>query len=127
VADSESKREAIEVAARPLRELQKAEHDEIAAAQRALSEAEREHAKAIEQAQHDLRTATEASALAAYSHRVILFHDRISTPAGEPRTHLVGQGRRRGGTGQTARAAATSDPQDRGARLDGDGSVPAPR
>jgi Bacterial PH domain len=82
VANSDSRREAIEVAARPLRELQKAEHDEIAAAQRALSEAEREHAKAIEQAQHDLRTATEASALAAYGHRVILFHDRISTPAG---------------------------------------------
>jgi hypothetical protein len=82
VADSESKREAIEVAARPLRELQRAEHDEIAAAQRALSEAEREHAKAIERAQHDLRAAKEASPLAAYGHRVILFHDRISTPAG---------------------------------------------
>jgi len=82
VAHSDSKREAIEVAAGPLRELQKAEHDEIAAAQRALREAEREHEKAIERAKRDLRTATDASAIAAYGRRVILFHDRISTPGG---------------------------------------------
>ena len=57
MAASESKREAIEVAARPLRELVREEHDEIAAAQRALRQAEKAHNRAIELAQRQLRAA----------------------------------------------------------------------
>ncbi|MDP8942833.1 MAG: PH domain-containing protein [Actinomycetota bacterium] len=79
---SDSRREAIEVAARPLRELQKAEYDQIAAAQRALREAEKAHTAAADRAQRELRTATSPTAIAAYGHRVILFEDRLSTPGG---------------------------------------------
>ena len=57
VTASESKREAIEVAARPLRELLREEHDEIAAAQRALRQAEKAHDRAIELAEQQLRAA----------------------------------------------------------------------
>lgn len=78
IAHSDREREAIEVAARPLRELQKAEHDEIAAAQRALREAEHAHARAIASAERDLRGATRATPIAAYGHHLILFEDRLS-------------------------------------------------
>jgi Bacterial PH domain len=82
MAASESKREAIEVAARPLRELLREEHDEIAAAQRALRQAEKAHERAIELAQRQLRAARTAEPLAAYGHEVILSADRLSTAGG---------------------------------------------
>ena len=79
MAASERKREAIEVAARPLRKLLREEHDEIAAAQRALRQAEKAHARAIELAQRQLRAARTAEPLSAYGHEVILYADRLST------------------------------------------------
>jgi hypothetical protein len=82
MAASESKREAIEVAARPLRALLREQHDEIAAAQRALRQAEKAHQRAIELAQRQLRAARSAEPLAAYGHEVILFADRLSTAGG---------------------------------------------
>ena len=82
MAASESKREAIEVAARPLRELVREEHDEIAAAQRALRHAERAHIRAIELAQRQLRAARTAEPLAAYGHELVLYADRVSTVGG---------------------------------------------
>jgi Bacterial PH domain len=82
MAASESKREAIEVAARPLRELLRDEHDEIAAAQRALRQAEKAHNRAIELAQRQLRAARTAEPLASYGHEVILHADRLSTAGG---------------------------------------------
>jgi hypothetical protein len=82
MAASESKRDAIEVAARPLRELLREEHDEIAAAQRALRQAKKAHERAIALAQRQLRAARTAEPLAAYGHELILFADRLSTTAG---------------------------------------------
>jgi hypothetical protein len=82
MAASENKREAIEVAARPLRELLREDHDEIAAAQRALRQAEKAHERAIELAQRQLRAARTAEPLAAYGHEVILYADRLSTAGG---------------------------------------------
>jgi hypothetical protein len=82
MAASESKREAIEVAARPLRDLLREEHDEIAAAQRALRQAEKTHDRAVELAQRQLRAASTAEPLASYGHEVILYADRLSTPEG---------------------------------------------
>ena len=82
MAASESKREAIEVAARPLRELLREEHDEIAAARRELRQAENKHDRAIELAERQLRAARTAQPLAAYGHQVILFADRLSTEDG---------------------------------------------
>ena len=82
MAASESKREAIEVAAQPLRDLLREEHDEIAAAQRALRQAEKMHARAVELAQRQLRAARTAEPLACYGHEVILYADRVSTPDG---------------------------------------------
>jgi hypothetical protein len=79
---SDGRHRAIEVAARPLRELQKAEHDEIAAARHALWEAEKAHTRAIEASEHELRSATSAWPIAAYGHEVILFEDRLSTHSG---------------------------------------------
>jgi hypothetical protein len=63
MAASERKSEAIEVAARPLRELLREEHDEIAAAQRALRQAEKAHDRAIELAQRQLLAARTAEPL----------------------------------------------------------------
>lgn len=82
MAASESKREAIEVAARPLRELLREEHDEIAAAQRRLRRAEKAHDRAIALAERQLRAARTAQPLAAYGHDVILYADRLSTQDG---------------------------------------------
>jgi hypothetical protein len=82
MAASESKREAIEVASRPLRELLREEHDEIAAAKRALRQAERVHDRAIELARRQLRAARTAEPLASYGHEVILYADRLSTADG---------------------------------------------
>ena len=82
VTASESKREAIEVAARPLRELLREEHDEIAAAQRALRQAEKAHDRAIELAERQLRAAETAEPLASFGHRVVLYADRVSTADG---------------------------------------------
>jgi Bacterial PH domain len=76
---SESKHEAIEAAARPLRELLREEHDEIAAAQRALRQAEKAHNRAIELAQRQLQAARTAKPLASYGHELILYADRLST------------------------------------------------
>ncbi|MEK6229303.1 MAG: PH domain-containing protein, partial [Actinomycetota bacterium] len=58
------------------------EHDEIAAAQRALRQAERVHDLAIELAERQLRAARCAEPLASYGHEVILYADRLSTPHG---------------------------------------------
>ena len=82
MAASEGKREAIELAARPLRELLREEHDEIAAAQRVLREAEKAHNRAIELAQRQLRSAKTAKPLDSYGHEVILYADRLSTTGG---------------------------------------------
>jgi Bacterial PH domain len=82
MAASDSKRDAIEVAARPLRELVREEHDEIAAAQRALRQAEKAHDRAIELAKRQLRAAKTAKPLAAYGRHVILYADRVSTADG---------------------------------------------
>jgi hypothetical protein len=82
MAASDSKREAIEVAARPLRELLREEHDEIAAAQRALRQAGKAHERAIALAQRQLRAARTAEPLSAYGHEVILYADRLSTAGG---------------------------------------------
>ena len=82
MAASESKREAIEVAARPLRELVREEHDEIDAAQRALRHAEKVHDRAIGLAQRQLRAARTAEPLAAYGHELVLYADRVSTVGG---------------------------------------------
>jgi hypothetical protein len=82
VTASESKRDAIEVAARPLRELLREEHDEIAAAQRALRQAEKAHDRAIELAERQLRAAETAEPLASYGHRVVLYADKVSTADG---------------------------------------------
>jgi hypothetical protein len=82
MAASESKREAIEVVARPLRDLLREEHDEIAAAQRALRHAEKTHDRAVELAQRQLRAASTAEPLASYGHEVILYADRLSLPGG---------------------------------------------
>jgi hypothetical protein len=79
---SDSKREAIEVAARPLRDLLREEHDEIAAAQRALREAEKAHDRAIGLAQRQVRAARTAKPLASYGHELILYADRLSTAGG---------------------------------------------
>ncbi len=82
MAHSDSHRDAIEVAARPLRELLREEHDEIAAAQRALRHEEKVHDRAIELAERQLRSARSAEPLAAYGHKVILYADRLSTADG---------------------------------------------
>jgi len=82
MAPSESRRDAIEVAARPLRELLREEHDEIAAAQAALRHAENVHDRAVELAGRQLRSARSAEPLACYGHEVILYADRISTADG---------------------------------------------
>jgi len=82
MAASDSRRDAIEVAARPLRELLREGHDEIAAAQRALRRAERGHDRAIELAERQVRAAKTAKPLAAYGHHVILYADQVSTSDG---------------------------------------------
>ena len=82
MAASDSKRDAIEVAARPLRERLREEHDKIAAAQRALRQAEKAHDRAVELAERQLRAAKTAKPLAAYGHHVILYADQVSTPDG---------------------------------------------
>ena len=58
------------------------EHDEIAAAQQALRQAEKAHDRAIEIAERQLRAARTAKPLAAYGHEVILYADRLSTADG---------------------------------------------
>jgi hypothetical protein len=83
---SERKRDAIEVAARPLRELQRSEIKQIGAAQRALRRADKQHERALRQAQHDLQAARTARPLAAYGRRLILYEDCLSTP---DRNHLL--------------------------------------
>ena len=82
MAHSQSTHEAVEVAARPLRELLREEHDEIAAAQQALRHAEKVHDLAIEMAERQLRAARTAEPLACYGHEVILYADRLSTADG---------------------------------------------
>jgi hypothetical protein len=82
MATSDSRRDAIEVAARPLRELLREEHDEIAAAQRALRQAEKTRDRAIELAERQLRAAKTAKPLAAYGHHAILYADQVSTADG---------------------------------------------
>ena len=82
MATSDSRRDAIEVAATPLRELLREEHDEIAAAQRALRQAEKAHDRAIQLAERQLRAVKTAKPLAAYGHHVILYADRVSTADG---------------------------------------------
>lgn len=77
---SERRRDAIEIAARPLRELQRSETDEIGAAQRALRRADKQHERALRGARRDLQAARTARPLAAYGPRLILYEDCLSTP-----------------------------------------------
>ena len=118
---SERKHEAVEVAARPLRELLVEEHDEIAAAQRALRQAERKHDLAIGLAERQLRAAKTAEPLDSYGHELILYADRLSTAEGnhaltsDVRAHIEeANGARSGARG-------------RGGRLAPRGLVPPPR
>ena len=80
MAHSERRSEAIEIAAGPLRELQRSEIDEIGAAQRALRRADKEHERALRQARSNLKAARTARPLAAHGRRLILYEDRLSTP-----------------------------------------------
>ena len=126
MAASESKREAIEVAARPLRDLLREEHDEIAAAQRALRQAEKAHDRAIELAERQLRAARTAEPLASYGHELILYADRLSTADGNHELTPDGQGADRGRAGCGPLPPSRADPQDRGSDVAPRGHLPPP-
>jgi hypothetical protein len=68
-------------AARELRAAQASDLDEILAARRALRQAERFYDRAVARAQRDLNIARAPSPIAAYGTRLILYDDRLSTPA----------------------------------------------
>ena len=80
-AASRRKRRALETAAPGLRAAQTSDRDEILAAQRALRQAEKFYDRAVARAQRDLNIARAPSPIAAYGTRLILFDDRLSTPA----------------------------------------------
>ena len=125
MAASKSNREAIEVAARPLREWLREEHDEIAAAQRALRQAEKAHNRAVELAQRQLRAARTSEPLASYGHDVILYAARLSTARAnheltpEVRAWIEDTGRR-------PLSPSPADPQDRGCDVAPGGGVSPP-
>jgi hypothetical protein len=80
-AASRRKQGALETAAPGLRAAQTSDRDEILAAQRALRQAEKFYDRAVARAQRDLNIARAPSPIAAYGTRLILFDDRLSTPA----------------------------------------------
>jgi hypothetical protein len=80
-AASRRKRTALETAARERREAQGSDRDEILAARRALRQAEKFYDRAVARAERDLNIARAPSPIAAYGSRLILYDDRLSTPA----------------------------------------------
>jgi hypothetical protein len=72
---------ALETAASELREARGTDRDEILAARRALWRAEKEHDRAVARAERDVVKARAPSPLDAYGHELILYDDRVSTPA----------------------------------------------
>jgi Bacterial PH domain len=80
-AASRRKRRALETAARELRAAQGSDRDEILAARRALRQAEKFYDRAVARAQRDLNLARAPSPIDAYGTRLILYDDRLSTPA----------------------------------------------
>ena len=75
------KRRARETAAPGLRAGQGSDRDEILAARRALRQAEKFYDRTVARAQRDLNLARAPSPIAAYGTRLILYDDRLSTPA----------------------------------------------
>jgi hypothetical protein len=78
---SRRKRRALEPAAPGLRAAQGSDRDEILAARRALRQAEKFYDRTVARAQRDLNIARAPSPIAAYGTRLILYDDRLSTPA----------------------------------------------
>lgn len=76
------KREALEDAARAVREAQGTDRDEILGAQRTLRRAEKAHDRAVKAAEARLAAARSPHPIAAHGHRVVLYEDRISTSSG---------------------------------------------
>jgi hypothetical protein len=72
---------ALKTAASELREARGTDRDEILAARRALWRAEKEHDHAVARAERDVARARAPSPLDAYGHELILYDDRLSTPA----------------------------------------------
>lgn len=66
-----------------MREVLREEQDAIAAAQRALRVAEKQHDREIEFAERRLRAARTAAPIAGYGHHVALYADRVSTTDGD--------------------------------------------
>jgi hypothetical protein len=71
----------LKTAASELREARGTDRDEILAARRALWRAEKEHDHAVARAERDVARARAPSPLDAYGHELILYDDRLSTPA----------------------------------------------
>ena len=80
-AVSRDKRRAREPAAPGLRADQGRDRDEILAARRALRQAEKFYDRTVARAQRDLNVARAPIPIAAYGTRLILYDDRLSTPA----------------------------------------------
>jgi hypothetical protein len=80
-AASRRKRRALETAAPGFRAAQGNDRDEILAARRALRQAEKFYDRTVARAQRDLNIARAPSPIAAYGTRLILYDDRLSTPA----------------------------------------------
>jgi hypothetical protein len=80
-AASRRQRRALEMAARELRAAQGNDRDEILAARRALRQAEKFYDRTVARAQRDLNIARAPIPIAAYRTRLILYDDRLSTPA----------------------------------------------
>jgi hypothetical protein len=78
---SRRKRRARETAAPGLGAGQGSDRDEILAARRALRQAEKFYDRTVARAQRDLNIARAPSPIAAYGTRLILYDDRLSTPA----------------------------------------------
>jgi Bacterial PH domain len=94
---------ALEAAANAIRDAQSSDRDEILEAQRALRQAEKAHDRAIDEARRDLAAARSLRPLVAFGHRLMLYEDRLSTPAGNrplspdvTATVTAGGARRRG-------------------------------
>jgi Bacterial PH domain len=74
-------RRALKTAAREHEAAQGNDRDEILAARRALRQAEKFYDRTVARAQRDLNIARAPSPIAAYGTRLILYDDRLSTPA----------------------------------------------
>jgi hypothetical protein len=72
---------ALETAASEVRGARGTGRDEILAARRALWRAEKEHDHAVARAERDVARARAPRPLDAYGHELILYDDRLSTPA----------------------------------------------